>query len=52
VQVQDATRRSTARDEGQVKGSGMNASRLGPRDPKMPGRVTGGPHGAWIDKEA
>ena len=44
-------RRSMARGEGQVKGSELNASRLGPRDSKMPDGVTGGPHGARIDKE-
>ena len=27
-------------------------SRLGPRDPKKSGRVTGGPHGALTNKEA
>ena len=52
VQVQGATWRSTARGEGQVKGSGMNASRLRPRNPKMLGGVMDGPHGAPIDKEA
>ena len=35
-----------------MKGLGKNKSRLGPRDPKMPARVTGGPHGARIDNEA
>ena len=40
------------RSEGQVKGSGMNASRLGLRDPKKLGGVTDGPHSAWINKEA
>ena len=33
------------------EGSGMNASILGPRGPKMPGGVMGGPHGAQIDEE-
>lgn len=50
--MQDATWRSTVQGEGQVKGSGMNVSRLGPRDPKKPGGVTGGPHGAWTNKGA
>ena len=35
-----------------MKGSEKNASSLGPKDPKMPGGVTGGPHGARIDKES
>ena len=35
-----------------MKGLGMNVSRLGPRDPKRPGGVTGVPHGAWTNKEA
>jgi hypothetical protein len=30
----------------------MNMSRIGPRNPKRPGGVTGGPHGAWTNKEA
>ena len=29
----------------------MKSSRLGPRDPKRPGRVTGGPHGAPSEQE-
>ena len=40
------------RGEGQMKGSGMNASRLGTRDSKRSGGVTGGLHGAWTNKEA
>jgi len=57
MQVQGATWRSTARGEGQVgedqvKGSGENKSRFGPRDLKRPGGVAGGLHGARIDKEA
>ena len=34
-----------------VKGSGKYTRRLGLRDSKMPGRVTGGPHGAWTNME-
>ena len=30
----------------------MNANRLGPRDPKRPGGVMGGPHDAWTNEEA
>ncbi|RLM61337.1 hypothetical protein C2845_PM14G09510 [Panicum miliaceum] len=52
TKVQGATWRSMVQGEGQVKGSGMNASRLGPRDPKKPGGVTVGPHGAWTNKGA
>ena len=55
--MQGATWRSTARGEGrvgedQVKGSGENKSRFGPRDLKRSGGVAGGLHGARIDKEA
>ena len=51
MQVQGAMWRLTARGEDQVKGSGKNASRIGPRDSKRSGGVTGGPHGTRINKE-
>jgi hypothetical protein len=46
VQVLGMTWWPMVQGEGQVKGFGVNASRLGPRNPKRPGRVMGDLHGA------